>query len=263
MKRLFICIFALIIAVTLTNSFAIADTTEKMSRLTDNGGLLDTYERAELLSRLNESSERYSMDMVIVTEESIGYSDPEDYADDFFDYNGFGFGDGRDGILLLVSMEYRDWHISTSGRAMTTFTEYGLEYLGDAVMEHLSDGEYYEAFETFIDLSSELIEFEKENGPYDRDDRPAVPFGISILSVIIGVIVSVIAVLIMSSKHKTVRSKAQANDYLVRDSFILKEKKDQFLYFTLRRVPRENNSSSGGSHRSSSGRSHGGRGGKF
>ena len=33
---------------------------------------------------------------------------------DFFDYNGFGIGPDADGILLMISMEDRDWEI---GRA--------------------------------------------------------------------------------------------------------------------------------------------------
>jgi len=57
-----------------------------------------------------------------------------------------------------------------------------------------------------------------------------------------------------------------AEDYLTEGTYRLTRSQDLFLYSNLTKTPRpqQNTSGSGsGTHRSSSGRSHGGRGGKF
>ena len=45
--------------------------------------------------------------MVIVTVDDTRGKKARDFADDFFDYNGFGYGRDRDGILLLIDISDR------------------------------------------------------------------------------------------------------------------------------------------------------------
>ena len=94
-------------------------------RLTDDADLLTSSEEKQLLAKLDEISERQEMDVVVVTTDSLEGKTAEAYADDFFDYNGFGYGPMGSGVLLLVSMEDRDWAISTSGDGIEAFTDAG------------------------------------------------------------------------------------------------------------------------------------------
>lgn len=84
-------------------------------RLADQEELLTTEEQEELLARLDEISERQQCDVVIVTVASIEGKTATEYADDYFDYQGYGYGEKSDGILLLVGMKERVWAISTHG----------------------------------------------------------------------------------------------------------------------------------------------------
>ena len=87
------------------------------------------------------------------------------------------------------------------------------------------------------------------------------PLGQNILiSLAVGFVIAFIATAVMRSKLKSVRPKSGAADYVKEGSFRLTRSNDFFLYRTVSRVakPKDN-----GSHRSSSGRSHGGGGGKF
>ena len=97
------------------------------------------------------------MDIVVVTTDSLEGYTPQEYADNVFDYCGYGVGDNRDGLLLLVSIEDNDWHISTSGYAITAFTDAGIEYMSEQFLPYLSDGEYYKAFSTYADLCDQFI----------------------------------------------------------------------------------------------------------
>ena len=87
--------------------------------------------------------------MVVVTVNSLDGKSAQDYADDFYDYNGYGIGTDKSGILLLVSMEARDWHITTTGFGIRAITDAGLDYISDQFLPYLSDGEYLDAFETY------------------------------------------------------------------------------------------------------------------
>ncbi len=99
-------------------------------RLMDTADLLSDSEEATLLRALDEVSERQKMDVVIVTAETLDGSDIVSFADDLYDYCQFGYGTNRDGLLLLISMEDRDWYISTCGYGITAFTDAGIQYIG-------------------------------------------------------------------------------------------------------------------------------------
>ena len=125
-KKIGTIFFALLLSVLMTvQAQALSD----LQRFVDEAGLLTGSEGSDLLDQLNEISERQQVDVVVVTVDSLEGASATEYADDFYDLNGYGFGDEGDGILLLISMEERDWAISTSGFGITAFTDAGLEYL--------------------------------------------------------------------------------------------------------------------------------------
>lgn len=118
-------------------------------RLKDEAGLLSEDEADSLLAQLDEISERQSCDVIVVTVASLDGKTAESYADDYFDFNGYGLGQDGDGILLLLSMEDRDWAISTHGFAITAFTDAGQDYMTDHFLSYISDGEYAQGFQKY------------------------------------------------------------------------------------------------------------------
>ena len=105
-------------------------------RLTDSAGLLSEEEAQNILTKLDEVSERQKFDIVILTVDSLEGATATEYADDFFDYYGYGYGEGKDGILFLVSMEDRDWALSTHGYGITAFTDAGCDYIAEQLRVH-------------------------------------------------------------------------------------------------------------------------------
>lgn len=243
----------------------------------NDADLLDDYKADELNSYLVDKSNSLGFDIVVVTVDSIGNATPQDYADDYYDYNGYGFGENKDGCLLLVSMEQRDWHITTTGYGIVAITDFGLDYLSDQFLPYLSDGEYYDSFISFADTVEYLVEQADNGTPYDVDTVDDLPhfsgeiddgwFNDDALGYgcLVGLITAIIVVVVLKGKLKTVASKSNANDYLVANSFVLTHESDRFVGKTLTKTPIPKQSSSGGSstHSGSSGTSHGGSGGKF
>lgn len=264
-KRIFNILLAMILCVVMvTPAYAEA----YMPRVVDNAGFLTDKEQSELQEKLDEISEKYQVDVVVVTTDTLDGKTPQAYADDFYDYNGYGFGEEYDGVLLLVTAD-RDWCISTTGYGITAFTDSGIDYISDKFLPYLKDDNYAEAFSTYAELCDDFLNQAQTDKPYDGDNMPKEPFNVlSKLAVAmgIGIAVSLIVTGSMKGQLKSVRFQAAAGDYVKANSMNITESRDMFLYNTITRTEiSKSEDSSGGSstHTSSSGTTHGGASGKF
>ena len=264
-KRLVALFFAVLICVA---SVIPAFAQPVVPRMVDDAALLTETEVSDLNAKLDEISERQQLDVAIVTVDSLDGATPQNYADDYFDYNGFGFGDTRDGVVLLLSMEERDWYISTSGYGITAFTDAGIEYIGEQIITDLGDGFYYDAFNTFAELCDDFVTQANAGEPYDVNNLPKESFAFIaalFIGVVIGAVVGGIVCLIFALQLKSVHRESAASNYIKQGSMHVTDSREYFLYSKTDRERKPEPSSSGGSstHTSSSGRSHGGGGGKF
>ncbi len=253
MKKILAILFAMILCVSALGFAVSAEEGEKLL-VVDAAELLSVEEEGKLKTRLDELSAKYEMDIVVLTVESVGDKTPEEYADDYYDDNGYGYGSNRDGLLLLVSMEEHDWHISTSGEAIDAFTDSNIETIGSLIADDLGDENYYSAFSTFADECEYYIDGHINGFPFD--------VGMNlVIALVVGLIVAAIATSVMKGKLKSVRFQNQAANYVKEGSLNVMLSRDFYLYRTVTRSAKPKESSS--THTSSSGRTHGGGGGKF
>ena len=256
MKRKVICLMLLLCLMTALVVHAAP------SYVVDEAGLLSSQEAASLEKDLAAISSRQGVDIVVVTTDSTGSKSPMEYADDFFDYGGYG----ADGILLLVSMEDSDWWVSTTGYGITAVTDAGLSYMSDRFVPYLSDGDYAGSFECFASLCDEFITQAKSGDPYDSHNLPKEPFRLVrnvIIALALGLVAAWLATGTMKNKLKSVRQQAKADDYVTAGSLQITASRDFHLYTHVDRVEKASSSSGSSTHTSSSGTTHGGGGGKF
>ena len=213
--------------------------------LVDDADLLTIREEQQLTEQLEQASEEWDLDIVIVTVDGLYGEYIRDYADDYYDYNGYA----EDGVLLLIDVDSRQWWISGTGKGTEIFTSSVIDLIGDAITEDLSDGNYAAAFETFIDQCV-----------YYADDSFDV-VGALMIALIVGVSVALIVTLVWKGQLKSVRAKNAAADYVKAGSLNITGSQDLYLYSNVVKVKRQQTSS--GTHVSSSGRSHSGGGGRF
>lgn len=248
-------------------------------RLADQEELLTTEEQEELLARLDEISERQQCDVVIVTVASIEGKTATEYADDYFDYQGYGYGEKSDGILLLVGMKERVWAISTHGSlGISAFTDAGLDYIKEDVQFQLKLDNYAKAFRTFASLCDQFLTAAHKGKPYDVGNLPIKHASPSILIFLFPIGILIMAWKSRSKKRslKSVVKKTGAISYKVPNSLHLWVDEDRITgsHVTKRKRHEESrdrggSSGSGGSsggsttHTSSSGRTHGGTSGTF
>ena len=250
--------------------------TEPAWEITDNAQLLTPEQLQELDKHIRELTAQYQTDFVILTVESLDGKSPKQYANDFYDSNNCGYGESRDGILMLLAMESRDYYFLTNGTPTEKLAQAGgLAALEDKVVPHLSNGNYYLAFGMFLDTAAAIVakplSAPGASNPAYNDDFVYIGFDdvasteerlqrVGIFTVI-GLIIGIAVTLLMKRSMKTARAKRLAADYVRPGSFQLTRRMDLFLYRTRTRVRvQSDNSSSGGSR---GGGSRGGGGGKF
>lgn len=265
-KRFFL--FGMIL-VFLTLAFPVSAGFEPNDRVVDNAGLLDPYDEQTLTLLLDEISERQECDVIIVTVNSLDGKRPLTYAHDFYDKNGCGQGASRDGILLLLSMEDRDWAISTCGFGITAFTDARQERLVSAFLPHLSSGDYNRAFTRFAQDCDRILTTARADEIYETEGASrSFQWVWAVIAVLVGAGISLIVVLCMKAQLKSIRPQRGAQSYISPGSLRLTRQSDLFLYRQVARTRRaeENSNSRGGRSTisfGSSGTRHGGSSGKF
>ena len=259
-KRIFCLIGILLLAVCLIQP---AFASDGIARLVDEADLLTDSEEAALSAKLDEISIRQALDVVIVTVDSTGDRTATEYADDTYDYSGYG----EDGVLLLISMDEREWAVSTSGYGITAFTDAGLDYLTDQIADQMSAGEWNDTFNSFAGLCDEFISQARTGSPYDSSNLPKKPFTpilTGLVSLGIGFVIAFFRMNKWKNQLYSVQAKAEAKDYVKGGSLKLTEQKDLFLYRRIDRREKSESSAGGSStHTSSSGKTHGGASGSF
>ena len=234
-------------------------------RIIDNAGLLSSSQKASLNSKINSISEQYKFDLVIVTERNIesGVSFIN-YAEEFFFNNDYGFGQNKDGCLLLQVNAARDYSISNFGRSRNILNDYAFNKLESDIVKHLGEGNTYAAYSSFLDNWEEFLILDtKWSRSYNFFHQwNAV---LVIIAWAIALAIGFITVHSWKSSMNTAIKKTQASSYIVPGSITYSVKNDSFLYSTVTKTPRQTDNNSSGAGRnitSTSGRSTG-RSGKY
>lgn len=281
MKRKILALFFGILwsLLLIPSVFAMDTDVDPSIRIYDYADLLTDEEEEALSETARELSEKWSVDLVTVTiDDDEGLTSME-YADDFFDYNGFS----ATGVLMRINMDEREVWFSTAGSCIRIFSDRRIEAMVQACLNDLSDGDYNGAVETFFSKADSYLTAgeEPDSGSHDVSNPEDIFYGPEEpawqrslhrmpMYLLIAAVVSGITVLIMVATNRSAKRAKEAGKYLANNSVHITLRNDQFLHSTVTKTRIESDSSSGGSsgggsstHTSSSGSSHGGGGGRF
>lgn len=287
-KVVSICLSLFLIFSMSLSVFASVPEADPYTLIYDYAWLIPDEAEAELRDKMRYMVETHDMDIaVVVTDDNAGLSSA-DYADDFYDFNGFG----DDGLLMLINMEDREVWISTYGRGADYFTDFIIDEMTYELVDPLGEGDFVGAVQLFLYQVEEILQqppegqtssTAPESSPVrPTDQRPGQSSEYqerSIISLILpaalgSAVFGGIVVAVMAFLHNKLPNKSQTTFHYVSDGRIhLRVNRDIFLHSSVRKTAISQNdggSRSGGSsrghstmHRSSSGRSHGGGGRKF
>lgn len=248
--------------------FSVSSAAGKKSVI-DDAGLIKASDEKELDKKI-KNIQKDKFDVVILTVKSLDGKSAQDYADDYYDNNDYGLDNEKSGVLFLVSKGDRKYHISTKGAWIKAFTDYGIGRIKEEIKPYLSDGDYFNACDEFLNITKDFVKAYKDGTPYDTDNpyNEEIDYVIlEVIALVIAFVIALISVGIMRLRMNTAKPKGTAMEYIKKGSFKLTSEKDIFMYSTVTKTakPKDNDNSAGGSttHVSSSGSEHGGGGGSF
>ncbi len=244
----------------------------------DDAGLFDGGEYEALLEKAQSLSGSAEVDIVMVTTDDARGKTSRDYADDYYNYNGFG----PDGVLLLIDMDNRNAYISTSGIMIRYLTDARIDSILDDVVAELADGGYYSASAGFLNRIEGYLgdgipdgqhNYDPETGEIDEyeDLGPvrSLTAGKIIVSLAIGAAVG-LAVVSGIKRNYSMKTSGYSYPYASKGSLELSQKADELIDHHVTRtvihVHHDDGSGSGSrstTHSSSSGNTHGGGGRSF
>lgn len=253
---------------------AVKPETRQVPRLVDKANLIDEADEKRILERLDSLSEQYQFDFVAATVKTTGGKEIVEFSDDYFDYNGFGYGKDDSGVALIISMNPRIVYISGCGEGTKYFDYDDAQEIIDVFYGDLKAGNYAAVVDTFIDEAQRSVEFGRNGVPFSYRLQTLLPnWMVTLLApVVIGIALAFATVSFMTKGLKSVRKKESAADYVVPGSMRLTRNEDVFLYSNVSKTAKVQDSSdsssgssygSSGSHESSSGNSHSGGGRSF
>lgn len=268
---------SLILVLLIVNCFVISACA---AHVTDDARLFSDQERAYLEQRAAEISEKYNFGVYIVTLDNYlnyhGSSNIEKFTMNYYDENGFGYGDDKAGTTLLLSMAERDYDLDfNSDRANEIFTYSGREQMKSRFLAYFRQNDFYGGFDEYLSTCEEYLQAAADGTPvgasddvpdgywdnYTDYDNERLPLWIALIP---GAIAAILAGVLTSIPMHSAKKKQDADVYRVPGSLDIRRRSDMFLHRSVTRTPRETESSgsSGDSHNYSSG-SHSGSSGKF
>ena len=231
--------------------------------VTDTAGLLSEDEILDLEAKSKEISDQYDFGIYIITVddayEYVEAPDMDTVAETFYLNYELGEGDDQSGLLLMLSMEERDWAMFAFGYGNTAFTDYGKQYLADHFLSSFGDDNWYQGFVDYEDTAKNMLEEAVNGSPVDVGNEPE-PGWFRILGIIACALIAAgIAFFVkvyFETQLESVFEGDNAAAFVTDGGLKLTEHYDHYTHTTQSRVydpPKEDNSSSGGTSTRSSG----------
>lgn len=244
---------AIILLLALLAALVLPVQAEQLGHVTDAAGLLTNEEWETLENRCAGISRQYGCGVYIITVDDFrNYGSGDVFETTYGIYHAYelGMGTGRDGLVLLLSMDDRDFALFVYGdQAEYAFDSYGQAQLEARFLPPLGENDWYGGFAAYVDTCEEFLAQAAAGAPVRES-----PAGLIAVFVAISFLISLVVVLILRAGMKNVHTQGQAHSYRA-GGLNLTGRRDQFTHRTETRRKIESGSSGSRSGGGGSGRS--------
>ena len=248
MKRIAPILCVLLLLLGCTGIGALAAQPE-VPYVCDTVPLLTDGAREELNLQAEQIAAEYQCAVYFVTvEDYTEYGSGSIYqvAKDIYRDNDLGWGSDRDGIMLLLSMDGRDYALIAYGYGNTAFTDYGKEYLEKQCLDDFADDDWEHGCRDYLTTCADLLKQARSGQPLDRGARVSAVQAL-LVSLVLGFLLAwVICWIWKTIAAKKVAQASQAQAYLTREGLQITGRRDLYTHTTQTRRKIEKSGSSGG-----------------
>lgn len=148
---------------------------ERASRVIDDAHIFSKEEIATMKEHIKRVQDDYGIDLLVFTDKSSHALAHDAYAAEFYDVNGYGFGDDFTGTVLFICMDEndRDWWTVMTGKCRQIYTPSVINTLDDNLEPYMIAGNYGEGVINYID---DVYELYKLPDWYPQNPEEFVPF---------------------------------------------------------------------------------------
>lgn len=261
-------ILSLLLALCLVLSLggaALASNQITMPHVTDAAGLLTNEEVMALEAQAKQIAQSYGCaPYILVVDDFRVYEDTDDVFEagmNLYERWELGYGQERNGLLLILSMAERDYALVTYGSVThRAFTDYGQDYLCEQFLDNFRNDDWAGGFQDYLNTSAWLLEQAKNGTPYDVDTAPK---GFNPLIIVIPLVLALAVCLVLTAQMKTAKRKTEAGDYMVPNGVEMRIVQDIFTHRTVTRQVIQNENKGGGGGTTVNSRGFSGKSGKF
>ncbi|SFR63788.1 uncharacterized protein SAMN05661086_00628 [Anaeromicropila populeti] len=204
----------------------------------------------ELENYLNEKSLSSGFDIIVITEDSITYSEQKEYLEDFADTTAYS---SPDCVLMLLNLNPQDsgYEIQGYGKAEDYITNSRIDQIVDDIYNNLKQHNYVAAIKHYAD--------KVEKYSSKKPGAPTAMTYLLMLAISMGISAVVVGIMVFNSGGRMTTS---FNTYLNPQNSRILARRDRYVHTTVTKTKIERSSGNGGGHGgiSAGGRSHSGGG---
>ncbi len=213
----------------------------------DFAGLLSDDEVGKLEKVAATYSEKRETDFIILTTDDPAL-DVKDYMGDFYDEKGFGY-DREHGntAMITINIKTHDVQFGGFGKVEKLLDDSRFEIIQGKITPALSDGDYLDAFTSFITLSSRYMQFKDGANPANPLYNTWVQFGLALILALV--------IVFGLARNPGMKTTVTANTYRDQQKTKVNQKRDRYIRtaVTKRRKPKQSSGSGGGGPRGGGG----------
>lgn len=235
-KKIISVIFAIALVLTMsTVSFAAAEDVEFDLMVFDYPDILTDDEEVLLDSRAWEITQTYGCAVYIMITDTLGGMEAWEFNEFLHSDLSLGYGEEKSAVILLLSMEERQYDIMAHGYGNTAFTDYGKEVMAERFLDDFANDDWYRGFNDYLETCDEFLALAANGEPFDIGSESSGSgfFGV-VIAIIISCAIAMGVCLIFRAQMKTARKATEAKDYA--KELVLTQQYDRFSHRDIRRV---------------------------
>lgn len=253
-------------------------TAAAQSSVFDRAGLFSGKECKELEELAQKLEKKYKMNFLLLTTAEAGGLSASQYAEAFYEDEGYDTNGKKGGIVLLIDMDNREMNLVTDGNMIYYITDEREEKIYDAGEASVRRGEYGNAMYAMLKKTEEYMEAGIPGNQYVYDTETgkiiryrSVTVSEALIAFAAALLCAGTPCIVICRRYSSVRKYEYEISQNAGMELLKKEDRLVNQFVTKRRIPKSTSSGGGGGggrssggggrtsvHRSSSGRSYGG-----
>lgn len=236
------------------------------SYICDRARLLRSGPFSEIYMECKEVSNSHNCGVYIATVNDPDVHDwnVQEYTEKFYQSWPMGWGEDKNGILLLLSMSERDYDIYVCGpMAKAAFSDYAIEKMEEKILPCFAENDWEGGFRAYVRYADKCLTRNEKGIPIDAPGTTTLSgqlrrWNAIGIGAVAGLVVALIRCSILKARMKSIKTNRDADAYLLPNSLRLVSHQDIYTHSTESRVriSSDSRSGGGGTHVSSSGHSH-------